>query len=220
MKNTTVILLLVFLFLSGQTSVFAVAQRQVIKEDKKNFLYMIKEMINNISQEAAKIIGGKITAINGSTLNIEKEGKNYIVHTDEKTQPRRHYWGESSLQEFSVGNKVNVVGRFIDKEKTTIMAHMIRDLSIMKRHGLFLAEVTKKNNDNFAMKPVNRPDQTVYFRSSTKFKDRLGRNISYASIQVGHKVKVRGIWDKSSNKVTEVVEVRDLSFPPQPTKSP
>ena len=189
------------------------------KEEVKGLRDEFKKKLENFRIQVAKIIGGEITAISGTSLTVNKDAKTYTVNTDANTHFQRHYWGKSSLAEFSVGNKVNVRGKFTDEAKTTILAHLIRNLSIMKRHGVFLGDVTVKNGDNFVISSKNRGNQTVYFSSSTKFVKRNQESMTYADLQVGQRVRVRGLWDKSLNKITEVSEVKDYALPPKPTKA-
>ena len=107
---------------------------------------------------------------------------------------------------------------FTDEEKTTIDARLIRNLSIQKRWGVFFGEVTVKNGDNFVMKTIERGDQAVYFGSETEFLNHKKETISYADLQIGNRVRVKGMWDRSLNKITEVEEVR--LFPQRPTPTP
>ena len=55
------------------------------------------------------------------------------MNITEKTQLRRHFGGKSSLSESSVGDEVNVIGRYTDETKSTIEAALIRNKSIQKR---------------------------------------------------------------------------------------
>ena len=193
--------------------------RQNFKEKMQDLKDQLKDKLQNIKSQVAKLVGAEITAISGTTLTIGKDGKAYTVNTDSNTHIQRHYWGKSSLEEFSVGNKVNVHGKFTDEAKTTILAKMIRNLSIMKRHGVFHGDVTAKNSDNFVIDSKQRGSQTVYFSSSTKFEKRNEEVMTYADLQVGHKVRIKGLWDKTLNQITETVQVKDYNLPPKPTKS-
>ena len=233
MKRLILISLLISAIFSYPLSTFAKSSRSKLtpikdsvkelkkemQEQKKTLMQQFKDKIQSIRQSVAKIIGGEVASRSGTTLSISKDGKTYIVNTDSNTHFQRHFWGESSLSEFSVGNKVNVHGKFIDDTKTTILAHLIRNLSIMKRQGVFMGEVTAKNSDNFVIKAKNRDNQTVYFTTSTKFVNRNGQTISYSDLKTGHQVRVGGLWDKSLNKITEVVGVKDFSLSPQLTKT-
>lgn len=198
------------------------AEKKELKNELKDKIQSIKEdfkqKFDTLKNQVAKITGGEITAISGTTISISKDGKIYTVNTDSNTHFQRHYWGKSSLDEFSVGNKINVHGKFTDDAKTTILARLIRNLSIMKRHGVFLGDVTAKNSDNFVIDSKQRGNQTVYFTGSTEFVKRNEQAMSYADLQLGHRVRVKGIWDKTLNQITETVQVKDFTLPPKPTK--
>ncbi len=168
----------------------------------------------------AKIVDGEITAVSDSSLTVLKDGTSYTVQIDSRTHFRRHFWGKSELDEFSVGNHVNVYGKFTDDSKTTILARLIRNLSIQKRNGVFFGEVISKADDSLVMKTRNRGDQTVFFSDSTNFKNRKEETIGQANIQVGHRVRVKGLWDKTLSTITEVSHLKDFSLPPRPTKAP
>jgi len=199
------------------------AEKKELRNELKDKIQSIKEdfkqKFDTLKNQVAKIIGGEITAISGTILSISKDGKIYTVNTDSNTHFQRHYWGRSSLDEFSVGNKVNVHGKFTDDAKTTILARLIRNLSIMKRHGVFLGDVTVKNSDNFIINSKQRGDQTVYFSGSTKFVKRNEEAMIYADLQLSHRVRIKGIWDKTLNQITETVQVKDFTLPPKPTKA-
>lgn len=180
-----------------------------------------QEMRQNVAErvrgKAAKIVGGKITSINGSVLTVEKDGTSYSVNTASNTQLRRHFWGKSDLNEFAVGNIVNVWGTWADDTKTVINARLIRNTSIQKRRGVFMGTIKSKGTDTFVLTSLQRGDQTVVVTSSTKLVGRRNQTIIFADLQTGHKVQVKGLWDKSQNKVTEVTHVKDFNLPPQPT---
>lgn len=193
--------------------------RKDFKDQVKTLKEDLKQKLQNLKGQVTKLIGVEITAVSGTTLTVSKDGKTYTVNTDSNTHFQRHYWGKSSLAEFSIGNKVNVHGKFTDDAKTTILARLIRNLSIMKRHGVFHGDVTAKNSDNFVIDSKQRGSQTVFFTSSAKFIQRNEVAMTYADLQVGHRVRVKGVWDKTLNKITETIQVKDYSLPPQPTKA-
>lgn len=199
------------------------AERKELRSDFNEKIQELREgfkqKIGGLKSQMAKIAGGEITAISGTTLTVSKDDKTYTVNTDANTHFQRHFWGKSSLAEFSVGNKVNVHGKFTDDTKTTILARLVRNLSIMKRHGVFLGDVTAKNSDNFVINSKNRGEQTVFFNSTTKFVKRNQTALTYAELQVGHRVRVKGLWDKSSNEITETVQVKDYNLPPKTAKT-
>lgn len=216
MKEYFLTSILIFSFLLPLSAVYAKPN----KSNKNGFKQNVLGLKNGLKGKEIKIVNGTVTAKSGTILTVTSDGKSYTVNIDSNTKFRRHFWGKSSLDEISVGDKVNIWGRFTDEAKTTILAIMIRDTSIMKRHGVFLGDVTAKNADNFIINSKQRGTQTVFFTASTKFIKRNQQTMTYADLQVGHRVRVRGLWDKTLSKITEVIEVKDFSLPPQPTKKP
>ncbi|MBI5019029.1 hypothetical protein HZB58_02040 [Candidatus Gottesmanbacteria bacterium] len=199
--------------------------REEYKENRKNLFEQFKERmssktaeIKNYMSVGITIAGAKVTAKTDTTLTIEKDGKTYTVNFDSKTQLRRRFWGKSTLDEFSVGNIVNVIGRWTDDTHTAINARLVRNISIQKRFGVFFGEVKSILGTGWVMstKSENRADQTVTVSSETKFENRRGETMTQAEVQVGHKVRVRGLWDRTLNTVTEVTNVKDFSLPQVP----
>jgi len=159
------------------------------------------------------LVEAKVTAVGDGAITVEKDGKTYTVNTDTKTKFRRHFWGKSDVAEFSVGNLVNIWGTWADETQTTINAMMIRNLSIMKRHGVFFGTIKTVGDNSFVMTSINRGDQTVTVATTTKYLNRRQQALTFADLQVGHRVRLRGLWDKSQNTITEVVQVKDFSLP-------
>lgn len=174
------------------------------KDDDKN-----KSKLSAI----ARLAKAKVTAVNGSTLTVNINGTTYTVNTDSHTRCVRHFWGKCNVSEILVNDELSIWGRFTDSTKTTIQALLIRDLSIEKRYGAFIGDVVSKNGNTFVIKSKERGSQTVTVSTSTKFIDRTEKKMSYTDVAVGHRVRVKGVWDKANNVVNEVREVKDFTFP-------
>ncbi len=147
-----------------------------------------------------------------ATLVVTKDGKDYTVNVDDKTQLRRRFWGKATLAEMSVGDTVNVIGLWTDDTKTTIQAKLIRDASIEKRFGVFIGTVLSLSSSGWTMQ-TGRGVETVTVSSATKFVNRKGETLFQADVKVGHKVRAKGLWDNKLNTVTEVSGVKDYSLP-------
>jgi len=180
----------------------------------------LQNRLENFLNRRAVIASAKITAINGSTLIVNMDGKDYNVLTDDKTKFRRRFWGKSELSEFSVNDLVNVIGRWNNEERTEIKAVLIRNLSIQKRWGVFIGTVKSVSENGFVLTSLKRGDETVVVDSSTKLVNRKMETISLADILVGHRVRVKGMWDSANKTITEVVQVKDFSLPVLPSPSP
>ncbi|MEK7129421.1 MAG: DUF5666 domain-containing protein [Patescibacteria group bacterium] len=210
------------------TPVLAVNLGQAQKEARKELREEAKEgsrpglLKKFFDIKARAAIGtGTLTAKSGTTLTVEKDGKSYTVLTDDKTQFRRRFWGKSSLDEMLVGHQVNVIGVWTDDAKTTVQARLVRDLSVQKRFGVFFGVVKSLTANGWVMSTVSekRADQTVTVSVSTKFVNRKEETIAQADVAVGHRVRVKGLWDSAANTVTEVAHVKDFNLPVRATVS-
>lgn len=162
-------------------------------------------------------ISGKITALTTNQITVSADdGKKYQINITSQTKFRRKFWGTSKLSEFSIGDQVKVVGRFLVNSADTINAVIVRNLSIEKRWGAYFGEITKKNETNFVIKTKKRGELTIYFTSQTKFVSRDNKTINYKDVKTGDRVRIKGIWDGKLNKITEVDQVKDFSTPPKP----
>ncbi len=160
---------------------------------------------------------GIVTVKSDFSLTVTKEGNTYTVNTDVNTRYRRRFGGESKLSEISVNDTVNILGKWQNEEKTQILATHIRDLSIQKRHATFFGTVKTKTDITLVLTTVNRGEQTVTIISSTKLVNRKMEEITMSDIQIGHRIRVKGIWDLTSKTVTETIQIKDFSIPVKPS---
>jgi len=196
--------------------------RKEIREQNKGLLGEIKNQVKEKLQ-ALKFnarITGKITEIDENYIKVSdnSDGKVYQVNITEKTQLRRRLWGRSTLSEFAVGDEVNVIGRFTDETKSTIESVLIRNLSIQRRWGVFFGEVLSKDRSVLTIKTINRGELKVYVTNSTKLLNRRGETITLNDVQIGHRIRTKGVWDRELKEIRETEEIRDFSLPVFPTK--
>ncbi len=186
-------------------------------------VYAKPDALRAVARGRATIGLGKLTAMNGTTLTVERDGKSYTVLTGTfdkcTTKFNRRYWGTSSLSEYTLGDMINVYGIWQDDAKTTIEACVLRDISIQKRYGVFVGEITSLTSTGWVMTTVSdkRTSQMVTVTGSTKFVNRKEQAISQADIQVGHRVRVKGMGNRVNKTVTEVTHVKDFNLPERPT---
>ena len=189
------------------------------KDERKNLLDNLKDKINGIKDSLAKIIGAEVTVNSGTTLTVTKDGKIYTVNTDANTVFKRRYWGNAKLSEMPIGDKVNVWGKFTDTTQTTVDAKMIRDVSIMKRFGVLVGTVKTVTGNTLTIDTVNRGTQSATVSSLTKFVNRKEVLINQSDIVVGHKIRVKGMWNEASSMITEVTHVKDFTLPVKSTST-
>lgn len=171
-----------------------------------------------LASEAARatIGSGTLKSKSGDTLPavlvVTREGKDYTVNIDANTQLRRRFFGRATLAEIQIGDTLNVVGLWTDEAHTTVSAKLIRDISIQKRFGAFVGEVTAVTASGWTMNTVHRGAQTVRVSSATKFTNRQGKAITQDDIKLGHRVRVKGLWDNKLNTISEVAQVKNYSL--------
>jgi hypothetical protein len=164
----------------------------------------------------------KVTANSGTSLTVDNGGVSVKVDVYPDTHLRRKFWGKSSIAEISVGDSVDIIGRWTSEDKTEIKAAVIRDLSIQKRFGVFFGTVKSITDTGFVMTTIQRGEETITLDTTTKLINRKGQAITMSDIQVGHIIRVRGLWDSANFTVKEVSEVKDFNLPPfvAPTATP
>lgn len=192
--------------------------KEDVREKREGVLDKVKDFMKRNLRFAARV-RGKITAIQTNSFSISGGEGTFQINITDQTQISRKFGGKSNLSEYSVGDEVTVIGKFTDETKTAINAKIIRNLSIQKRRGAFFGKVTIINSDNFIMETSERGTQTVYF-GTAKIVDRREKSISYGDIKIGDRVRVKGLWDKKLNQISEVNHIKDFSIPAiTPTKS-
>ena len=172
-------------------------------------------------KETRAVFTGQVTAVGSSTITVNNNGTSVQVDIASTSHFRRKFWGQSSLSEISVGDTVNVVGKWTSSADTEVTAITVRDVSIQKRNGTFFGTVTSLTSGGFVVNTIHRDSETVTF-GSAKIVDRKGGTLSQSDIKVGDKIRVRGMWDSTAKTITQTVEVKDFSLPlkASPSASP
>ncbi len=195
--------------------------KEQVKEQKKNLLEQIKDKLKSALKFSARITGTlKEIASDNKSLVVTTDSGDVTVNITDKTQLRRRFWGKSNLGEFSVGDKINIIGSWTDDTKTAINAILIRNISVQRRWGVFFGDVLSKATNSFVIKSAKRADQTVMFDADTKFVSRDEKKMSYDDVTLGHRVRIKGVWDTKLNQIVEVEQVKDFSYPAKPSTTP
>jgi hypothetical protein len=181
------------------------------KEARMSLLEKVKGFMKKSLRFEARV-KGKITVIGSKSFSLNGEDGTFQVNVNDKTQILRKFGGKSSLNEYSVGDEVVVFGKFTDDTKLIIDAKTIKNNSIQKRFGAFFGKVITKNSDNFTLESLERGTQTVYFGTAI-IVNRKEITITFVDIKIGDRVRVKGVWDKTLNKINEVIQIKDFTLP-------
>lgn len=172
--------------------------------------------ILNFFAKSGKVVirdASVVSIDNATDFTISAGGKDYSVHTDANTKFRRKFWGKGAFSDLAKGDMVSIIGTWTDNNHTAINAAMVRDLSVQKRHGVFIGTIDSLSGMTFTLKSVRRGDIKVTLDSSTKLINHKGQAITLSDMANGQRVRVRGLWDKTAGTLTEVTQVKDFSLP-------
>ncbi len=204
---------------NGGTNPAQITRGEERGENRPNILNNIKNGLKNLGFGVH--ISGSLTAINGSTLTVSTQNNGSVtVNILANTQIRRRFWGKTTLSEFSTGDNVQVIGSWTDGNKTAINAVLVRDVSIEARWGVLFGTVTVNNSTTLTVNTFSRGTVTVDLSGSTKLVNRNQQTITVGDIQVGNKVRIKGIYDLTSKVVVTTDEVKDFSIPAQGSLTP
>ena len=190
--------------------------KDVAKNDLRQEL-SIKEIVGRvICQEVGNcptdkpstevlIKAAKVISVGTDTLGISVFSQSYTIDT-KGANVVRQYWGTSNVNEFSVGDVINVHGYLDVSNSFLVHAKTVRNVSIQAKHGIFKGTVESVNasSSSFVMKTEERGSQTVNITADTKITKGTTTAI-IGDISVGAKVLVRGIWNKTLAKIQAIL---------------
>lgn len=173
---------------------------------------------NNNFYSEVLIQAGVITDIGDKIIGVSVFGYNYKVDI-EQANLLRQYWIESELDEFSVGDIINVFGYLDQSNYQLIHAKTIRNISIQKRVSVLKGLVGPIDNlmKTFMLQTIDG-DQTVVVNSDTKIiksesvfciqvvgvycPSFISTLVPFDNLIIGEGIVVRGVWDKDAKKIT------------------
>ncbi len=136
-----------------------------------------------------------------ATLVVSVSGTDYTVNVTDKTTIVRKFNGKSGLEEFMIGDTLEIRGT-TTAVANTINATRIKDRSLQRIGGTFQGTIGTIDctASTFTFKPRERAQQTVYLTSATKIL-RLGEKITCTDLVEGEKAVVIGLWRRASSRI-------------------
>lgn len=185
-----------------------VEKRQEVKE---NLVDKLKDKIKSISVR----IKGELTAISGNTLTVKKEDGTTVSVDTASATCRRRFGAKCEWSELAVGDILNVVGKWTDDTKTAITAKLVRNISIQKRFGVVFGKVTQINDGDLVI-DSKKGDETLsvtIYTTGAKFVQRDEQGMTVSDIKVGHRIRAKGVWDRTLKEMRETSQVKDFDLP-------
>ena len=145
------------------------------------------------------------------------------VKIDNKTKVVRRFNGKSSLDELTVGDTMQIVGRLNDDG--TVSARVVKDDSIQLSHRVYHGTIASLDAtaQSFSMTLMSSSSVAFMVRTSatTKFRVPGVTSTSFANLQVGNKVWVRGFVNTRTKTIdANVVKVKLPEVAPVPAPTP
>lgn len=206
-----------FAFCAYFESAKAFVRQRQRNEIRENILEQVKENVKKFSMTAK--LQGTIESIEASSFTLKSSGGLYTVLIDDKTNLVRRFGAKSSLSEFSIGDTVNVVGKWTDEDKKTLKATLVRDFSIQKKNAAFIGTITAIYEDSFSINPLaqgrfRKGEKRVYTSQNCIYLNRKKETIKREDLKVGHTVRVSGgVLNRVENKIFDVSKVVDMTLP-------
>ena len=192
-------------------------QQERIQEQKEQILQKQEEIRERVKERVrlrfVHVYRATIQSIGDNHIVVQKDGTSYTINIVANTHLRRRFWGKSDLSEFKVGDLVSVIGRWVDDEQTVIEARIIKNLTIQRRWGTFFGTVVEAEGTQIVIESVKRGNQTVYISVSTVVVSRDQDAITITEVQVGDKIRVKGVWDSQASEIRETDQIKDFSLP-------
>ncbi len=155
------------------------------------------------------IKAAKLTEIvSNQMIKIEIFGYNYKVDLGNANLYRQG-WGKSELDEFSVGDVINVYGYLDENDNFLIRAINVRDMSILLTHYVFKGVIKSIDSENktFVLNTSSHGDLTVGIYADTKI-IKFSTNTTpfytegeFKDLKTGEPAIVRGVYNINQKKI-------------------
>ncbi len=219
-KATMTVIGIVAMFTTTPASVFAQTVTPApVNQQNLSFMQNLYSSLKNFESQNSNYVrreGIVVTGISGTTITgtLTNKKKNttvtYTINAGSATVVRR-FWAQSSLSQVSVGDRLRVIGTWVDSSKTAINAYVIRDMSIQERADTFGGTVTSLGNNSFTLQSLHRGSWTVNVTNSTKITGKKNVSMQFSNIQTNDKLRIDGMLDRT-NKIITATAIRDISY--------
>lgn len=147
-----------------------------------------------------RIVMGKVTAISGTNITLVAKKGTYTVDASSAKLVRR-FGATMTIGEIIVNDELMVNGTVSSSTGTTIVAKMIRNISLQAKNGTFEGTISNLSATGFTVATKNRKDQTITVNASTTF-SKEGKTAAMTDLTTGSRVVVKGVWDRANSIVT------------------
>lgn len=182
----------------------------VLKSDLKQRIQIEETSAGNLAWITGAKITEILTTVTPGLIKVKVFGQDYKIEVATTTNVVRQHWGKAvmGLSEFSVGDIVNAYGNLDSTDYFLIHAKNLRNVSIQKLHAVVEGEVSSvsSSTNSFVISVKKDGTNTVTINTDANTQISSRNNLkTFSDIQVGMKVVVRGIWDKTLSKIQALI---------------
>jgi hypothetical protein len=154
----------------------------------------------NISLKVhASTLTGTVNAISGTTITLSTSKGSISIDASNAKLVRR-FGAAMLITDAQVGDQLVVRG-ILSTDATSLVASMVRDMSLQARNGTFSGKIVSVGSNSFMLQSNVRGGQTINITSSTVIK-RNGQAAQFSDLAAGQSVRVSGVWDRTNSNVT------------------
>lgn len=163
------------------------------------------------------IKAGQVTGVSANEITVKIFGIEYKVNLT-KAKLLNSQWNTGELDNFVVGDLVNVYGFIEENNPFLINAKTVRNLSLQKHLSIFRGVIQNLSNSTFSLLTEKNGTITVVVKDDTKIIRTektaciqiyppvncplsASRLITFADLKEGEKAIVRGEYDKNLNQL-------------------
>ncbi len=141
---------------------------------------------------------GTVSSVSGVSISMTgTDGTTYTVDASQ-TKIVRRYGAAMQVANIQNGDSIQVRGTVTG---SSILASLIRDMSVQAKNGAFTGKVTAVSASGFTAQ-TGRGSQAVNTTSATVFKKNgQADSNGLADVTVGATVKFSGVWDRTNNNI-------------------
>jgi len=190
-----------------------------INEIKGRFICKIVGGCPNVENKGEMEIlikAAEVTTVTNNYLTIKIFGIDYNVDVS-KAKILRYQWTGAELDDFSVGDIVNIYGFLNQDDLHLIHAQTVRNISLQKHITVFGGVIQNPENNTFLLITEKSGNIKIVVNNDTKIirvesvacimiyppvncPQSTSTIISFSDLKDGERAIVRGEWDKTNNQ--------------------
>jgi len=184
---------------------------------KKGFIMggMFDRILGDKESIQDKVLVNKahITEINGNTIKIKIEDKDYTIDAS-SAKIVCQAKGVCDISKIKVGDRLNAIGTrgendTIKAEHIVVFTEEQMQKIEEKMNNSSVGEIKSVDeaNKTVTVETNNHGEQTIKVNEDTKIYKKPHEESSFSDLQIGKKIWIKGVWDKVTNAFSKITRI-------------